>query len=274
MKSLAIALCVILTLFSCKKQSGGSTDPELLLSDVSKGGLLEYRFLYNGDNLVTKLEYYPADPTDNSLSGYVNFLYNAQKNIQQLVVYQMPNNVPGNKVTIQYDSAGRLVSASTFELQGPSPNTAQYTTSYTYNTKGLVIKIVQKNKSNELVFQNNLAYYDEGQLKEKQEWVAEGGQLWMKRKTSYSSPNGYYATGLEQLRVLISADFMAAMHSDAISFLDYSQAGVIVKSRSEIMSAREYNPDGSLKKQVITYKYIKPEDDDKVYVREYKYLNQ
>lgn len=186
----------------------------------------------------------------------------------------MPGNVAIGKAVINYDESGKLTGASSYDLQGVSPNIVQSSSAFTYNGKGQVIKVVLKNKDGELVRQNNYSYYDDGHVKEGTEWKENDGELWMSHKTSYSLPNGYYPSGMEQLHVLLGADFIARMYSETIAYLTYSQAGVITNSQNAQMSARDYNEDGTLQKQVVTSKYIKPEKDDKVSLYEYKYIKQ
>ncbi|HYE54992.1 MAG TPA: hypothetical protein VD996_09125 [Chitinophagaceae bacterium] len=275
MKSILIATAIGLLLISCKKGSTGEEkQKQTLLTEVSIDGLTNLRFIYNSDNLLSKIDSYKADPADNSVASYVTFQYDDKGQIAFFTAYSLPGNVGMSKITVQYDGDGKFVSTTTYDLQGASPNTPYSTTAYSYNAKGQVNKIVEKNKDGEVTLQSNLFYYDNGHIKEIQRWKNSGGILWMAGKDSYSSSNGTYPHGMEQLQVLLGSDFIAKMYSDAISHLSYSQIGAITKQWNEQMSAREFNEDATLKKQVLTAKYIKPLSDDKVYVVEYKYTKQ
>src|SRR5688572_4612129 len=275
MKSMIIVTVISLFLVACKKESSGDTkQKETLLSEAYSDGLLALRFSYDANNYVNKLESFNTDPADNSLNSYVVFQHHADGRIKQYTGYSMPVNVAGVKVTLEYDSSGKLTRSSFFDLQGISPNSAQTTTAYTYNVKGKVIKMVEKKKNGELVLQTNLSYYEDGHVKEAQLWREQDEQLWLANKTSYSSPNGYYPSGLEKVSILLGTDFIVNMYSETITYLKYSQAGVIMNHRNEQMSAREFNEDGTLKKQISTTKFINPVLDDQDYVIEYKYLKQ
>jgi hypothetical protein len=275
MKSIVIFLALNLCLIACKKEGGGSEEPkETLVSEVRVDGVPNIRFQYNSDNRMTKIESYKSDPADNTMHSYVNFQYNDKGHITQFTSFIMPGNIASGKAVFEYDANDKMVKASTYNLQGISPNTVQSTITYTYNGKGLVTKSVEKDKSAKLVAQTNFLYYDDGHFKERQTWLDNGGALWMKGKTSFSLPSGNYPSGLDQLRVILGSDIIAAMYSESISYLTYSAIGSITHSTGEQMSAREYNEDGTLKKQVVTRKHIKPEADDEVHLEEYIYIKQ
>jgi hypothetical protein len=274
MKKLIVFFGLCGIIFSCKKESGGGHPKETLLSEITRDSLKSLRFEYNSDNLLTKIESYKFDPVDNSMTSYIDFQYTAEGYIKQYTSYQAPGNLALAKGVVQYDSAGRLQTATLYDLAGASPNTPAAIATYTYNGKGQVIKMVRKNGDGEFTVQNNLLYYDDGHLKEVQSWHKTGDELWMAGKVSYSIPDGYFPSGMEQLGVILGNDFIASMYSQTISHVDYSQAGVILKSWNEHMSARVFNDDGTLSKQIVTDKYIKPAKDDKVTAHAYKYIQQ
>jgi hypothetical protein len=272
MKKLILVIAIAGLLLSCKKESGGPT--VTLLTEIKSDGLIENRMEYNSDNLITKIEGYTLELTNNTVQTYIKFQYNSKGLIKEYIGYAMPGNIPIAKVVIQYDSADKLVSDSYYDLQNGSPATPISTTTYFYNDKGLVNKSVRKNKNGQFSEQVNFIYYADGHLKERQSWGEESGALWMKSKYAYSIPNGYYPTGLEQIRVLVGAEFIGSMHSDAINYKFFDQNGAISKDYNDIMSGREYNADGSLKQQVVTTQYVKPEKDDRAVLREFKYITQ
>lgn len=265
---------VSLLLISCKKESGSNKEKTILLSEVTSNGLKELRFHYDANNFLVKLEGFNADPADNSMTSYITFLNDEQGRIKQFTSYQMPSNAAAAKGTVEYDASGRISGASSYDLAGPAPNTPYATSTFTYNAKDQLIKSVRKDKNGKLMEQENLSYFDDGHIKERSSWQESNGALWMSSKASYSLPGGYYPSGLEQLQVLLGADFIARMYSEAITHFTYTQLGTVTKQWNSYMSSREFNDDQTLKKQIITHKYIKPEDDDKVYIMEYKYIKQ
>lgn len=275
MKSIVIATAISLFLISCKKDGGGSDQEKtILLSEISSNGLKGLRLYYDASNYLIKLEGFKSDPADNSMTSYIVFLNDDEGRIKQFTSYTMPSNTAVAKGTVEYDAAGKITGVSSFDLTSITPNTPVATTTVTYNAGGQVIKTVRKDKNGKLLEQENLSYFDDGHVKERSSWKEQDGALWMTGKASYSLPGGYYPSGLEQLQVLLGPDFIARMYSETISHLTYSQAGVITKHWNEMMSSREFNEDQTLKKQITTQKYIKPEDDDKVYIMEYKYIKQ
>lgn len=275
MKKIILLLAVYSLALSCKKESGAGKPKETLLTEVKTNGLIDLRMEYTSDNLIKKIEGYKAELNDNSIQSYIIFQYNADDQIKEYTAYGMPGDIPAQKYVITYDSLGKMVSNAFYELLGSTPNKATQTTYYTYNIKGFVSKTVSKNNSGTPTNQTNYTYYDDGQLKEKQNWRSEGGVLWLSSKYSFSMPTGFTPSGFEQIRILNGNEFTAAMNSDAVNYKFYDQNGVIDREYSDIMSARQYNADGSLKQQVVTRKHIKPEDDDDdEEIREYKYITQ
>lgn len=274
MKKLIAILALASVIISCKKEPGPGHPKETLLSEVTRDSLKYLRFEYNSGNLLTKVEGYNADAADNNITSFISFQYTPEGHIKQYTSYTMPGTVAVAKGVVTYDSAGRLSTTTLYDLQGVSPNTPSSTATFSYNGKGQVVKIVRKDKDGEFLIQNNLLYYEDGHLKERQGWRKSGDQLWLSDKESFSIPNGEIPSGLEQIRVILGTDFVASMYSETTSNVVYSQAGVIVSQINEQMSAREYNGDGTLSKQIVTTKYIKPEKDDKVSVLAYKYIQQ
>jgi hypothetical protein len=274
MKSIVLFLALSMCIISCKKEGGSSQPKETLISEIHRGGLTAIKFQYNADNLLSKIESFKLDPSNNTLDSHVDFQYNDKGHITQFTSYLMPGSVAAGKAVFEYDENDRMVKANSYNLQSISPNVATSTTTFTYNGSGKVIKSTEKDKNGKLIEQVNFLYYDGGHFKERQAWLDNGGALWMKRKTSFSLPSGDYPSGLEQLRVILGSDVVAAMYSESISYVTYSAIGSITHHRSEQMSAREFNEDGTLKKQVITDKFVVPEADDEVSFEEYVYIKK
>jgi hypothetical protein len=278
MKKIMLLVAVCSLALSCKKESGAGKPKEVLLAEVKTDGLIEIRVEYTSDNLIKKIEGYKAELNDNTIQTYIIFQHNPDGQIKEYTAYGMPGDIPVQKYVVTYDSVGKMVSNAFYELLGPTPNKATSTTYYTYNNKGLVGKTVSKDKNGTPTNQTNYSYYDDGQLKEKQGWRSEGGVLWLSSKYSFSMPTGFTPSGFEQIRVLNGSEYTASMNSDAVNYKFYDQSGFMNREYSDIMSARQYNADGSLKQQVVTRKYIKPEpdddDDDDAEIKEYKYITQ
>ncbi len=272
MKKLFVLFAIGSIMFGCKKEGGASGPKQYLLTEIKADGLIERRMEYNSDNLITRIEGYNQEQTDNTVQTYIIFQYNSNKQIKEYTGYGMPGNIPIAKITLQYDSAGRMFSSDYYDMQGGVQNTPIWTTTFTYNNKGLVIKTARKNKSGKLIEQINLAYYDGGHLKERSSWQEESGALWNRSKFTYSIPNGYYPTGMEQLQTLEGWEFIAGMHSDAINYRYFFQNGAIDREYSEVMSGREYNEDGTMKQQVVTHNPISSGLDPSQVTREYKYI--
>jgi hypothetical protein len=270
MKKLILQIAICGLLLGCKKESGGPK--EILLTEIKANGLIEKRMEYNSDNLITKLEGYTLEQTNNTVHTYINFLYNADGRVKEYTGFGVPGNIPIAKIIVNYDDAGKVVSTDYYDLLAGNPSQVKHITTYTYNAKGLVIKTARKNKEGKLAEQINYAYYGDGHLKERSSWQEESGALWMRSKFTYSIPSGYYPTGMEQLKVLQGAEFMAEMHSDAINYKYLFQNGAVDREYSESMSGRQYNEDGSMKQQVTTTNFISSDLEDKSVTREFKYI--
>jgi hypothetical protein len=270
MKKLFVLFVISGLVLSCKKETGGPK--KVLLAEIKVDGLVERRMEYNSDNLITKIEGYVLEQTNNTVQTYITFQYNSNGTIKEYTGYGMPGNIPVAKITLQYDSTGKMVSSDYYDLLSGVQNSPIWTTTFTYNNKGLVIKTSRKNKSGNLIEQINLAYYDGGHLKERSSWKEGNGALWNSSKFTYSVPSGYYPTGMEQLQVLEGWEFIAGMHSDAINYRYLFPNGAIDREYSESMSGRQYNEDGTLNQQVVTRNSITPDLDPRSETREYKYI--
>jgi hypothetical protein len=270
MKKLLLLLAIGFVVYSCKKEAGGPKT--ILLTEIKVNGLIEKRMEYNSDNLITKMEGYTQEQTNNTVHTYINFLYNSDGKIKEYTGYGLPGNIPVAKIIVNHDDAGKVVTTDYYDLLSGDPSVVKHITTYTYNAKGLVIKTARKSKQGKLAEQINYSYYDNGHLKERSGWQEESGALWLRSKFTYSIPNGYYPTGMDQLQVLQGAEFMAEMHSDAINYKYLFQNGAVDREYSESMSGRQYNEDGSMKQQVTTTNYISSGLDPKSVTREFKYL--
>lgn len=274
MKSIVLSAVCLFFIPACKKNGGASREKEILLAEIKINGLISNRFTYNSENLVSKIESYKNDINDNSLQAYVVWEYGDNKQIKFYTAYALPNHIPAQKVVFKYDSLDQLVSAEEYNLLGPTPHQSFSTLQFTYNAKGRVIKKLTRNKDGEATNQTNYSYYDDGHLKTIEGWSAKDGVLWLSSRTSFSSPGNFFPFGLGDVAIVIGPEFLGGLQSETLNYRSFDKNGGIITEFSEIMSAREMNDNGSLARQVVTRKYVKPQKDDASEVLEFDYIIQ
>jgi YD repeat-containing protein len=268
MKRLILIISVFMLFAACKKDD--SKPKAILLNEISTDGTVTTRIYYSADNKPSKYEAYNAGV----MNAYLSFEYDASGHIAKLASYLMPGNIPGVKILFQCDGQGKVTTNTNYDLTGPTPNIPSSITTRTYNAQGVLIKGVIKDYNGNLINQENYLYFPDGNLKEQQIFKEASNQLWMSGKSVFSIPNGFYPKGVEQLQAILGNEFMASLFSESIHEYTYDQNGAIVTHRSRIMSGREFNDDGSVKKQVQTYTSIKPPQPEVVTNLGYSYLVQ
>lgn len=72
----------------------------------------------------------------------------------------------------------------------------------------------------------------------------------------------------------LGPDYTAGLVSEAIQTYRYDENGAITYHYSQLMSGREFNEDGSLKRQVQTAQEIKPPGMEEISQKEYRYILQ
>jgi hypothetical protein len=268
MKRLILFLLMPLLWVGCKKD-GGKTK-EILLAEVSTNGAVTTRILYSDDNKPVRYETYSGG----AINGFLKFEYDANGYIAKLGTYIMPGETPAVRIIFQCDADGRIITHTNYDLTSPTPNAPSSITTRTYNAQGALSTAVSKDNNGDLLKRLNYLYFPDGNLKELQTFKEASNQLWMSGKSVYSIPNGFYPKGADRLRTILGNEFLANLFSESIHDYTYDQNGAIVTHSSRIMSAREFNDDGSLKKQVQTYKSVKPPQPEVVSNAGYGYITQ
>lgn len=270
MKKICLLLLSCIVLFACKKNSSVPEEKTILLTRSISNGKTNYKFVYSPDKKLTRIEGYDETPA-NAPSITFDITYHDNGQIEQLTSYQEPGSVAITRSVIQYNADNKIQSAAIYDLQGATPNVATSSSTWTYNAKGNFIKLVRKDKNDRLIEQTNISYYDNNTIKQIDSYGENGGLLVLKSKSIFSVPAGEYPPGLEQLMIILGADFTASMYNETIQRYQYDQNGVITYNTMQQMSARQFNADGTLNKQTITLKKIKPADTDVITFKQYEY---
>lgn len=268
MKRILLLLLIPICWSSCKKDAGKTK--EILLSEISVDGKVATRLKYSDDNKPVRYESY----TNNALTAYFTMSYDANGHLSELGTFSSPGDVPNSRILVECDAQGKITKATHYELQGPAPNTPSSVSTFSYNGQNLLSKLVDKDKNDELISSTNYLYFPDGNIKEIQSFKEASNLLWMWRKVAYSVPNGYSPKGIERLTPILGPEITATYYCDGIQEYTYDQNGVIATHKSTIMSAREFNEDGSLKRQVQTYTSIKPVFPATVVNKSYEYILQ
>jgi hypothetical protein len=268
MKQLILSLVLLLCLAGCKKDDSHPTT--ILLNEVSTDGVVTTRMQYSADNRLTRYESYGGGV----INAYIKAEYDGSGHIIRMGSYTMPGDVPAVKIEFQCDADGKITTSTNYDLAGPTPNTPVAVTTRSYNAQGILIKADNKDHNGNLIARQNFLYFPDGNLKETQTFKENNGQLWMSGKSVYAITNGFYPKGTDQLRAIFGPEILANFFSESIQGYTYDQNGGIITQRSQVMSAREYNDDGTLKKQVQTYKSIKPPQPEVVTNQQFAYVIQ
>ncbi len=271
MQRLLILLMAGLCLFSCKKNSSEAAKKTILLSHSLTNGHDSYRFYYSPDNKLIRYEGFDETPA-NAMNVYGIIEYDASGHVSELTTYKQPGAIALSRVVVECDATGKLKSAESYDLAGPTPNVAASTQAWTYNANGQFIKLERRNKSGKLLERVNLSYFADGSLKQTDQYIEKDDMLVLIGRKIFSIPGSSYPPGMEQIMPIFGPDFTANMVNESILNYSYDQNGVITFNNMYQMSAREYNPDSTLKKQTITIKSIVPAKPDNVVFKQYEYI--
>ncbi|MEO8406228.1 MAG: hypothetical protein ABI480_16585 [Chitinophagaceae bacterium] len=273
MKKICSLLVVAMLLtVSCKKDHAVKTKVPLL-SRAYNNGATVYQFYYTPQNLLSKIELYDEGP-GNALMYHFDITYNGSQ-VSQIVYKSMPGEVPVFRLVYSYDQSGRVLTSEYYDLAGPTPNVPTSTDTYTYNTDGILSSVTSKDKTNVFLRKTNFLHYPDGKLKESQQFLEQSNQLYMVAKSTYSIPAvGDRPGGLEEIEKILGPEFPASFFYESYNSLRYTQAGVITTNYNYLLSGREYNSDGTIQKQVMTIKNIKPVNPDVVIYKDYEYILQ
>jgi hypothetical protein len=269
MKQIVFFLFVLLFV-SCKKDKDNDSKKTILLSEINRNGDLNVVLKYTQDNKLMRYEGHSGG----TMNAYLDFSYDEKGHIETISSFEMPGNVPAIKILVDCDAEGRMTSVANYDLKGPTPNSPYGRTKYSYNASGWINNIVQRDKDDKLISSINLTYFPDGNLKETQEFKENGGPLWLAGKKIYSVPGEFNSVGTQPLRDILGPEIVASFISQSIQSYSYDQNGVLKSHQSIIMSGREFNEDGSLKKQVQTHTSIKPVEAPKVNNASFEYIMQ
>ena len=73
---------------------------------------------------------------------------------------------------------------------------------------------------------------------------------------------------------MLGLDYVAPLFHETIQVKGFDQSGFNDFDRQYQYSAREYNDDSALVKQIITIKKNKPALDDEIVYKQYEYIRQ
>jgi hypothetical protein len=269
MKKLLLPVLLLILATACKKNKGEEETPkQALLSEVSTDGAVTTRFVYT-DGLLSKIENY----SKGSLTAYIGIAYEKKK-ISVVTTFTVPGDVPQSKIVVETNDAGKITVSKAYSLQGQISILPLSTTTWKYNAEGRVNNVQSKDASNKLLNYTNLSYFPNGGLKETNTFIEKNGQLQPTGRIRYSIPNSFPMKCVEQIGVVLGVDYVAKLISDGIEQVEFDQNGSITYQLNFVMSSREYNADGTLKKQVVTTKPVKPAGDETVISKAYGYVLQ
>jgi hypothetical protein len=82
--------------------------------------------------------------------------------------------------------------------------------------------------------------------------------LWVSEKSSYAVSNGPLPKGIDQINNLMGPDYLAPYFSESSSRFTYNVGGALLTQTGRLMSVREFNDDGTLRKEMQTTTFQKP----------------
>jgi len=274
MKKVILYLLILLIAGACKKNSEPTPVP--LVSRVTADGAVAYKFFYNASNQLTKWELYSYDSPGDPLTLVYDFTYDNKGKLAELISHRYPGNIPESRLFFEYNNLGKIIGHEFYDLQGADPSKPWRWGVYQYSATGLLSSVTMKDKDGKLDTRYNLSYYDDGTLKQRdayQETVT--NQLRLTSRTIYSVPLAGGIKGWQAITVipLDGDEITRTVRYDAIQRYEYNN-GVLTWNVSELVSAREYNTDETLKRHVFTRKRILPASDDVVMNWEFEYVQQ
>jgi hypothetical protein len=176
----------------------------------------------------------------------------------------------------EYDANGRIIGHERYDLQGPDPSEPDLWGVYQYAANGHLSSVTIRDENGELSSRYNLTYFDNGALKQRDEYEETiTNQLRLVSRVIYSLPLNVGITGWEPIAVipLDGDEIMRTVRYDGIQRYTYT-GGVVTNNVAEVISAREYNPDATLKRHLHTRKNIIPLSPDVETNWEMEYIQQ
>lgn len=273
MKKFIPFLCMLLLAIACKKDSEPAPVP--LISRVTVNGGIAYKFYYNTDNQIIRWELYGYETVGNPLNAEFELEYSNGK-LSTLSSFSEPGKVPSGRLLFEYDDNGRIIGHERYDLQGADPSEPDTWGVYQYATNGRLSSVTIREENGDLRSRYNLTYFDDGALKQRDEYdETVTNQLRLVSRVIYSLPLNVGVTGWEPISVipLDGDEITRTVRYDGIQRYSYT-GGVLTNNRAEVISAREYNADGTLKRHVHTHKKILPASADVVNNWEFEYIQQ
>jgi len=274
LKIFFFALLLLGCSLSCKKED--SHKKETLLSKVIYNGLNAYKLYYSDKRQWIKWESFNLEPGSNNLLVYLTFEYNDKGQLTKTSIYDMPGDIPRSRIFYEYDNSGKQTGYTLYDLQGANPSKPYLKGAFVYNQQNLLGTATIRKENGDLWAYYSLSYYDNGFPKERDEYDETiTHQLRLTAKTIYSVPIGDNIRGWEKLTVLpIDGDELTRKpRYETVQRYLYNN-GVLTKNIKETTSARENNPDGSLKRLTSTTQHITPASADEVNIFEFEYIQQ
>lgn len=273
MKKFIPFLCMLFLIVACKKDSDPAPVP--LISRVTANGSIAYKFYYNNDNQIDRWELYGYETPGNPLSSTIEFEYNNAK-LSMLSSFNEPGKIPVVRLLFQYDGNGRIIGHENYDLQSSDPSEPHLWGVYQYAANGRLSSVTIRDENGELDMRYNLTYFDDGALKQRdgyEETVS--NQLRLVSRVIYSLPLTGGIKGWEPITVipLDGDEIMRTVRYDGIQRYTYT-GGVLTNNKAEVISAREYNSDGTLKRHLHTRKNILPAFPDVETNWEMEYIQQ
>ena len=274
MKKIISFLSILILTGACKKNS--EPVPVPLISRVAADGAVAYKFFYNPSNQIKSWELYSYDAPGAPLALVYDFTYDNNGKLSELISHIYPGNIPESRLFFEYDNLGRITSHEFYNLQAANPSQPSGSGVYQYSAAGRLSTVTMLDKDGKLDRRFNLTYYNDGALKQRdsyEETVTQ--QLRLTSRTIYSVPLPGGLKGWEAITVipLDGDEISRTVRYDAIQRYEYNN-GVLTWNVSELISAREYNSDGTIKRHVHTRKRILPAYDDVVANWEFEYIQQ
>jgi len=252
MKQILFFLTILLASAGCKKDT--EKPPEIFLSEIKSKGVVTTSFEYSPDNKLIRLNGHAAG----ALSYRLAFKYDATGKVSELTSYTFPGEIPVSKSIMECDNQGKILHIITYELQGASPNLPVSTATFVYNAAGLLSKAERRDNDDKFLYSSNFTYYPDGNLEEMQLLRPNGLLLWVSEKSSYAVSNGPLPQGIDQINTLMGPDYLALYFSESSSRYTYNVAGALLTQTGRLMSAREFNDNGTLSKEIQTTSFQKP----------------
>lgn len=260
---------------SCKKSSDKA--PEPLVSRVTANGGIAYKFYYNSKRQLERWELFSYETLGNPMAAQFEFSYGNDGLLTQIATYKEPGKVPQQRLVFQIDAAkGRYSGFEGYNPQGPNPAVPERWAKFNYGASGRLNTVVIRDDDDELLVQFNLSYFEDGSLKQRDAYDETiTNQLRLTERVIYSLPLPGTAKGWEGiLAIPLDGDEVArTVRYDGIQRYTYNN-GVLTFHKNEIVSAREYNSDGTLKRHAFTRKNVVPAHPDHEANWEFEYIKE